>query len=77
MDPFLNNGFTIRKDVTYGEYGNSTEINNPTYVNTTTKEIPIEYYFNQPNLENNNNSYNTTYLSGTSKVHNNEFNNYS
>jgi len=74
MDPFLNNDFTTRKDVTYG---NSTEINNPTYVNTTTKEIPIEYYFNQPNLENNNNSYNTTNLSGTIKVHNNEFNNYS
>ena len=77
MDPFLNNDYTTRKNVTFGEDGYSTEINNPTYVNTTAKEIPIEYYFNQPNLEINNNFYNTTYLSGTSKAHNNEFNNYS
>ena len=41
MDPFLNNGFTIRKDVTYGEYGNSTEINNPTYVNTTSEDLKM------------------------------------
>jgi len=77
MDPFLNNNYTINKNVSFGEYGNSIETTNLTYANTTTKEIPIENYFNQPNLENNNNSYNTTYLSGTSKVYNNEFNNYS
>ena len=65
MDPFINYDFTTKKNVTFGEYGNSTEINNPTYVDTTIKEIPIEHYLNQLNLENNNNSYNTTYLSGT------------
>ena len=77
MDPFLNNDYTTNKNVSFGEYGNSIETTNLTYANTTTKEIPKKNYFIQPNLENNNNSYNTTYLSGTSKVYNNEFNNYS
>ena len=78
MDPFLNNDLTTSKNVTtYGEYSNPTEVNKANYVYTTTKEIPIEVYFNQPNLENNTNSYNITYLPGINEVYNNEYNNYS
>ena len=77
MDPFLNNDFATNKNVTFEEYTNATEVNKPKNINTITKDIPIEAYFNQPNLENNNNSYNTTYITGTSEVYNNDYNNYS
>ena len=77
MEPFLNNDFTTSNNVTFGGYTNPTEVNKPKNIYTTTKEIPIEAYFNQPNLENNNNSYNNTYLPGYSEVYNNEYNNYS
>ena len=77
MEPFLNNYFNTSNNVTFGGYTNPTEVNKPKNIYTTTKEIPIEAYFNQPNLENNNNSYNNTYLPGYSEVYNNEYNNYS
>ena len=77
MDPFLNNDFATNKNVTFEEYTNATEVNKPKNIYTPTKDIPIEAYFNQPNLENNNNSYNTTYITGTSEVYNNDYNKYS
>ena len=76
MDPFLNNDFT-NKNATFAGYTNPTEANKPEYVYTTSSDIGLEAYFNQPYTENNNNSYNITYLPGTSEAYNNEYNNYS
>jgi len=46
IDPFLNSNFTTNKNLTFGEFSNPTEISKPNYVYVTTKEIPIEAYFN-------------------------------
>jgi len=76
MDPFLNNDFT-NKNATFGEYKNPIEVNKPEYVYTTSNDTGLESYFNQPYNENNNNSYNISYLPGNNEVYNNEYNNYS
>ena len=76
MDPFLNNDFTY-KNATIGEYTNPTEGNKTEYTYLTNNDIGLEAYFNQPYTENNSNSYNNIYLSGTSEAYNNEYNNYS
>ena len=76
MEPFLNNEFT-NKNTTIEGYTNPTEVNKSEYVYTTSNDIGLEAYFNQPYTENNNNSYNISYLPGTNVVYNNEYNNYS
>ena len=76
MDPFLNNDFT-NKNAIIGGYINPTKVKRPKYVYTTNNDIDLEAYFNQPYTENNSNSYNITYLPGTSETYNNEYNNYS
>jgi hypothetical protein len=76
MDPFLNNDFT-NKNGEFGGYTNPTEVNKPEYAYTTSNDIGLEAYFNQPSTENNNNSYNISYLPGTNEVYNNEYTNYS
>ena len=77
MDPFSNNDFTTNNNTTFGGYTNPIEANEPKYSYTTTNDIGLEGYFTQPNLENNNISYNTSYIPGASEVNNNEYNNYS
>ena len=76
MDPYLNNDFT-NKNANFGEYKNinTIEVNKPEYIYTTNNDIGLETYFNQPYNENNNNSYNISYLPGTYEVYNNENNN--
>ena len=61
----------------FGGYTNPAEVKNPEYVYTTSNDIGLETYFNQPSTENNNNSYNISYLPGTNEVYNNEYTNYS
>ena len=67
MDPFLNNDFT-NKNATIGGYTNPTNVNKSEYVYTTSNDINLETYFNQPYTENNSNSYNITYLPGRSEA---------
>ena len=74
MDPFLNNDFT-NKNANFGEYTNPIEVNKPEYIYTTSNDIGLETYFTQPYNENNNISYNISYLPGTNEVYNNENNN--
>ena len=74
MDPFLNNDFT-NKNANFGEYTNPIEVNKPEYIYTTSNDIGLETYFTQPYNENNNNSYNISYLPGTNEIYNNENNN--
>ena len=76
MDPFLNNDFN-KKNTNFGEYTNPIEVYKPEYIYTTSNDVGLETYFNQPYNENNNNSYNISYLPGTNEVYNNEYNNYS
>ena len=70
MEPVKNNNFA-NKNTEFFEYTNPTEVSKHEYYFTANNDLNLESYFNQPYIDNTNNSYDINYLPITNETNNN------